>query len=77
MTSGYVLMEPCRTEKATADAKGSSAEEVLTAGEALSFDFDFPQIGFASKTLLISSVPPRPSGFVRGINCLRSACEVD
>ena len=45
MTSGYVLMEPCRTAKATADAKGSSAEEVLTAGEALSFDFDFPQIG--------------------------------
>ena len=45
MTSGYVLMEPCRTAKATADAKGSSAEEVLTTGNALRFDLDFPQIG--------------------------------
>ena len=66
MTSGYVLMEPCRTAKATADAKGSSAEEVLTAGEDLSFDLDFPQIGFASKTVLISSDPPRPTELMRG-----------
>ena len=62
MTSGYVLMEPCRTAKATADAKGSSAEEVLTAGNMPFGGLDFPQIGFASKTLLISSDPPRPTG---------------
>ena len=65
MTSGYVLMQPCRTAKATADAKGSSAEEVLTAGNMPFGDLDFPQIGLPVD--FRSGTPPASKNQEKGL----------